>query len=80
MGAVWELCEFSLLISQQNHSDLSLTALDNAQKQFYRKKRNFREQKMSKSVMVKVDKQFRRKCVLQWKFRHMGLNRFLQQN
>jgi len=30
MGAVWALCEFSLLVSQQNHSDLSLTALDDA--------------------------------------------------
>jgi len=27
MGAVWALREFSLLINQQNHSDLSLTAL-----------------------------------------------------
>jgi len=30
MGAVRALCEFSLLVSQQNHSDLSLTALDDA--------------------------------------------------
>jgi len=37
MGAVRALCEFSLLVSQQNHSDLSLTALDNALKQFYKK-------------------------------------------
>jgi hypothetical protein len=29
MGVVWALCEFSLLVSQQNHSDISLTALDN---------------------------------------------------
>jgi hypothetical protein len=35
MGAVLASCEFSLLVSQQNHSDLSLTALDNALKQFY---------------------------------------------
>jgi len=28
MGAVLALCEFSLLVSQQNHSDLSLKALD----------------------------------------------------
>jgi hypothetical protein len=28
MGAVQELCEFSLLVSQQNLSDLFLTALD----------------------------------------------------
>jgi len=32
MGAAWALCEFSLLVSQQNHSDLSLKALDNALK------------------------------------------------
>jgi len=32
MGAVRALCEFSLLVSQQNHSDLSLTALDDARK------------------------------------------------
>jgi len=30
MGAVRALCEFSLLVSQRNHSDLSLTALDDA--------------------------------------------------
>jgi len=34
MGAVWELCEFSLLVSQQNHSDQSLTALDHSLKCF----------------------------------------------
>jgi hypothetical protein len=32
MGAVWALSEFSLLVSQQIHSDLSLAALDNALK------------------------------------------------
>ena len=30
MGAVQALFEFSLLVSQQNNSDLSLTALDDA--------------------------------------------------
>jgi len=30
MGAMWALCEFCLLISQPNHSALSLTALDDA--------------------------------------------------
>jgi hypothetical protein len=34
MGAVRSLFEFSLLVSQQNHSDLSLNALDDAPKQF----------------------------------------------
>jgi len=30
MGAVWALCEFPLLVRQESHSDLSLTALDDA--------------------------------------------------
>jgi len=55
MGAARALCEFSLLVSQQNHSDLSLNALDIALKQFYQKKGVFREQKMLKSVKAKVD-------------------------
>jgi len=32
MGAVRALCELSLLVSQQDHSDLSLAALDDALK------------------------------------------------
>jgi len=55
MGAVWALCEFSLLVSQQNHPDLSLTALDNAPNRLYKKKGAFRYQKMSKSGHAKVD-------------------------
>ena len=55
MRAVRALYEFSLLVSQQNHSDLSLTALDEAWKQFYTKKGDFQEQKMSKSGKGKVD-------------------------
>jgi len=55
MGAVRALCEFSLLVSQQNHSDLSLKALEDALKRFYQKKGIFREQKMSKFAMAKVD-------------------------
>jgi hypothetical protein len=35
IGVVQTLCEFSLLISQQNHSDLSLRTLDDALTQFY---------------------------------------------
>jgi len=58
MGAVRALCEFSLLVSQQNHSDLSLKALDDALKRFYQKKGIFREQKMSKSAKAKVDDLF----------------------
>jgi hypothetical protein len=57
MGAVRALCEFSLLVSHQNHSDISLTALDNVLKRFYKKKGAFRDQKMSKSAKPKVDKQ-----------------------
>jgi len=38
MGAVQTLCELSELVSQQNHSDLFLTVLDDALKRFYKKK------------------------------------------
>ena len=55
MGAVRALCELSLLVSQENHSDLSLTALEDALKGFNQKKGIFREQKLSKSAKVKVD-------------------------
>ena len=55
MGAVRALCEFSLLVSQQNHSDLSLGALDDAQMRFYKYNGVFRQQKMTKSAKVKVD-------------------------
>jgi hypothetical protein len=64
MGAVQALCKFSLLVSQQNHSDLSLNPLDNALKRFYQKKGIFREQKMSKSAMAKVDDLFARQSHL----------------
>ena len=36
-GSVLALCQFSLLVSKQNHSDRSLTALDNALKRFHEK-------------------------------------------
>jgi len=55
MGAVRALCEFSLVVSQETHSDLSLKALDDALKQFYQKKGIFQEHKMSKSAKTKVD-------------------------
>ena len=45
MGAVRALCEYSLLVSQQTHSDLSLTALDDALKRFYEKKGAFKNRK-----------------------------------
>jgi DNA-binding LacI/PurR family transcriptional regulator len=55
LGAMQVLCEFSLLVSQQNHSDLSLTALDDAPNQFSQKKGIFGEQKMSKPVKANVN-------------------------
>jgi ElaB/YqjD/DUF883 family membrane-anchored ribosome-binding protein len=55
MGAVWVLREFSLHVSQQNHSDLFLKALDDPLKQFYQKKGIFCKQKISKSAKAKVD-------------------------
>jgi len=58
MGAVQALCGFSLLVSKPNHSDLSLTRLDDTLKRFYLKEELFREQKMSKSVKAKVDDLF----------------------
>jgi hypothetical protein len=55
MGAVRALCEFSLLVSQQNHSDQSLKAQDNALKRFNQKNGIFCDQKMSKSAKAKLD-------------------------
>jgi hypothetical protein len=54
IGAVRALSEFTLLVSQQNHSDLSLIALDDALRRFYPKKGIFREQTMLKSVKTTV--------------------------
>jgi len=55
MGAVQASCEFSPRVSQQNHLDLSLKALDDVLKRFHQKKGIFREEKMSKSAKTKVD-------------------------
>ena len=55
IGAVRAFCEFSPLVSQRNHSDLSLQALDDALKQFYQKKGIFRPKEMSKSAKAKLD-------------------------
>jgi hypothetical protein len=57
MGVVRALCECSPLVNQQDHSDLSLTALNNALKRYYKKKGAFQDQKMLKSAEAKVDKQ-----------------------
>jgi len=66
MGAVWALCEFSLLVTQQNHSELSLAALHNAVKGFYPKKGAFRNQKMSNSAMAKLDELLGRESHQLW--------------
>jgi len=55
MGAVRALRQYSLLVSQQNHFDLPLKALEDALKRFSQKKGICWEQKMSKSVNAKVD-------------------------
>jgi len=55
MGAERVSCELSVLVSQQNHSDLSLPGLDIALTHFYKIKGGFQDQKMSKSAKAKVD-------------------------
>jgi hypothetical protein len=50
MGAVRSLCEYSLLVSRQNHSDLSLAVQDDALKRYNNMICCFRDQQMSKSV------------------------------
>jgi len=55
MRAARALCEFSLLVSQQNHTDLSLATVDDALKQFSEQKGAFRDQKMSKAAKTKLD-------------------------
>jgi len=49
IGAVLASCQFYLLVSQQNHSDRSLTALDDVLNRLYKKNGAFREQNISKS-------------------------------
>jgi len=53
--AVRALCEFSLLVRQQTHSDRSLKALHDELMRFYQKKGIFPEQKFSKYAKAKVD-------------------------
>jgi hypothetical protein len=55
MGTVRPFCEFSLLVSRQNHMDVSLKALEDSLKRFHQKKGVFRDQKMSKSAKAQVD-------------------------
>jgi len=65
MGAVRALCQFSIVVSQQNHSDLSLKALDDALKRFYQKEGIFWGKKISKSVKAKVNDLLATEC-FQW--------------
>jgi len=56
MGAVRTLCQFPVHVCQQNLSDLSLNALDNACKQS-NMTGAFWDQKLTKSAKAKVDEQ-----------------------
>jgi len=55
MGAVEALCQFCLFVSQQNHSDLSLKALDDALKRFYQKKGIFVQQNAGSSMCASIE-------------------------
>jgi hypothetical protein len=55
LGAVRALCDYSLLVSQQNGSDVFLKARDSSLKTFYQKKGFLQEQKMSTSTKAKED-------------------------
>lgn len=55
MGLVLALCELTLLVSRQNHSDLSRKAVINAPYRCYKKKDDFWEQRMSKSAKANED-------------------------
>jgi len=61
MGAVESFHEISLLVSQPNHSNLSITVLDNALRR-YVKLGAVGAQKISKSAKAKVDEHFERAC------------------
>jgi len=66
MAVVQALCEFSVLVSQQNHSDLSLTALEEALKQFYKKTGAFQKQKLLKTMKAIEDTQLGRQSCELW--------------
>jgi len=55
LGAVRALCECSLLVSQQNHSDPSPTALDDTLNSLHMKKVGFWEYQLSKTAKTKLD-------------------------
>jgi len=56
IGAVQAIHGFSVLVSKQNHVDLSLTALVDTLKRFYMKHGVFQEQNISNTAKAKVDK------------------------
>ena len=66
MGAVRALSGFSLHVSQQNHSDLSLAVIDDAQERFYKMKGAIWDQKMLKSSRAKLNEQLARESH-QWR-------------
>jgi hypothetical protein len=55
MGAVWAFYYFSLLVSEQNHSDIFLEPLGDALKRFNQMMDIFREDIMSQSAKASVD-------------------------
>jgi len=55
MWAEWVICEISDYNSNQNHSDLVLTATDNALRELNNRKGDFQVQKMKFSVKAWVD-------------------------
>jgi len=63
---VHTVCEFSLLVSHQNHSDVSIKVLNDELKWFYKKKGNFVEELMLKSANAKVDDQLPRESNQVW--------------
>jgi len=64
--AVRPLCEFSPLVSQQNHTNGTLTALHDTQKWLYKKNGAFRAQQMLKPAKAQLNEQFARESHQLW--------------
>jgi len=64
MATVQAIGDFSLLVSQPNHSDLTHTAVGDVLNAYYKKKRAIQGQTMLKSAKAKVYDQFARKAHL----------------
>jgi len=90
MAASWACCESSLLVSQQNHSDISLRALHDALKRLYKTKGSFERRKWrslrrpkqricSQRNRMSDANKWSVRSVLQWRPLCMGLKRFPQQ-